>query len=150
MPAPNIERFNILVGSIFAKLYESFPVPIELSAIEFADQLVSDDCAKEWSQRDSTVRFFGSTVDWLSDHGYLKRGVVFSNSTILDCVLTARTLELLNAMPSSLENKGPSLGDQLVKATKEGMSGKVKELASDFLSRAVVFGTKAATDWVNS
>ncbi len=51
-------------------------------------------------------------------------------------------------MPSNLEDKDPSLGDQLVSATKEGMSGKVKELASDLLSKAVVFGTKAATDWV--
>ncbi|WP_460119683.1 hypothetical protein [Pseudomonas sp. H3_G09] len=88
-----------------------------------------------------------STVIWLGNHGYLDCGSQV-NGGVMGCVLTARTLELLKAMPSNLERKDPSLGEQLVSTTKDGMTGKVKELASDFLSKAVVFGTKAVTDWV--
>jgi hypothetical protein len=150
MSAPNIERFNILVGAIFARLYETFPVPIELIATNFADLLVDDEPTENGYHKGGYVRFFTSTVDWLGEHGYLIRKELVTTHIIRGCVLTARTLELLNAMPSNLESKDPSLGEQLVSATKEGMTGKVKELASDFLSKAVVFGTKAATDWVNS
>lgn len=76
-------------------------------------------------------------------------GSVVSNGTVMNCSLTARALELLNALPSSLDNK-ESLGEQLVSATKDGITGQVKELASEFLSKAIVFSTKAATEWVNS
>jgi hypothetical protein len=145
MSAPNIERFNALAGAIFAKLYEEFPVPVELSAHDFADQMIASD-----APRFLDLRFFTSTVIWLGDHGYLSRGNAVSNGTVLNCSLTARALELLNALPSALENKGTSLGDELISATKEGLTGKVKELASDFLSKAVVFGTKAATEWATS
>ncbi|HHS7810299.1 hypothetical protein [Pseudomonas putida] len=150
MAAANIERFNVLVGAIFAKLYQEFPVAIELQLEDFEEQMAVNrperDIDDHRNRRDAV--FFASTVIWLSNHGYLDSGSQLSNGTVMGCVMTARTLELLKAMPSNLESKDPSLGDQLVSATKEGMTGKVKELASDFLSKAVVFGTKAATDWV--
>lgn len=149
MAAGNIERFDGLVGAIFAKLYEEFPVAIDLSVEDFEMQMAVNRPEPDASDHHnrSDARFFVSTVIWLSNHDYLDCGSQV-NSGVMDCVLTARTLELLKAMPSNLEGKDPTLGEQLVSATKDGMTGKVKELASDFLSKAVVFGTKAATDWV--
>lgn len=148
MAAGNIERFDGLVGAIFAKLYEEFPVAIELQMEDFETQMAVNqpqrDANDHYNRRDAL--FFVSTVIWLSNHGYLDSGSQ-AGSGVLDCVLTARTLELLKAMPSNLESRDPSLGDQLISATKEGMTGKVKELASEFLTKAVTFGTKAATDW---
>lgn len=149
MAAANIEQFNVLVGAIFAKLYEGFPIPTDLVLMDFLEQMTTDQTSVEENPYHN-VRFFSSTVLWLADHGYLDSGSVLSNGTVIRCTLTARALELLKAMPSNLENKDPSLGDQLVSATKDGMTGKVKELASDLLTKAVVFGTKAATDWVGS
>lgn len=149
MAAGNIERFDGLVGAIFAKLYEEFPVAIDLNVEDFEMQMAVNrpepDASDHHNRRDAL--FFVSTVFWLSNHGYLDCGSQV-NGGVMGCVLTARTLELLKAMPSNLEGKDPTLGEQLVSATKDGMTGKVKELASDFLSKAVVFGTKAATDWV--
>ncbi|PIF52746.1 hypothetical protein CLU80_5231 [Pseudomonas sp. 29] len=149
MAAGNIERFNVLVGAIFARLYQEFPVAIELQLEDFEEQMAVNRPERDGDEyhirRDAV--FFVSTVIWLSNHGYLDSGSQLSNGTVMGCVMTARTLELLKAMPSNLENKDPSLGDQLVSATKEGMTGKVKELASDFLTKAVAFGTKTATDW---
>ncbi|KAE9641953.1 hypothetical protein [Pseudomonas sp. PB106] len=150
MAAGNIERFNVLVGAIFAKLYQEFPVAIELHPEDFQEQLAVNrpepDVDDYDNRRDG--KFFVSTVLWLSNHDYLDCGSHVSTGAVMDCVMTARTLELLKAMPSNLESKDPSLGDQLISATKDGMTGKVKELASEFLTKAVVFGTKAATDWV--
>jgi len=147
MAAGNIERFNMLVGAIFAKLYESFPIPTDLTVMDFVEQMTPS-LASDNDDPYHDVRFFSSTIIWLANHGYIDSGSAMSNGTVTRCTLTARALELLKKMPSNLEDKDPSLGDQLVSATKEGMSGKVKELASDLLSKAVVFGTKAATDWV--
>ena len=152
MTATNIERFNVLVGAIFAKLYENFPEPIELNVLDFLEQMATDEPTGTDHQLATTKdnRFFVSTVLWLSNHDYLDSGSPLSNGAVMNCCLTARTLELLKAMPPNLESKAPSLGDQLISATKEGTTNKMKELASDFLSRAVVFGTKAATDWAGS
>lgn len=142
--AANIERFNVLTGAIFAKLYEEFPEPINLSALNFAEQL------KIGGSDFVSVRFFTSTVEWLADHGYLKRGTVVSEGTVTNCVLTARTLELLSALPSSLESEQPSLGDQLITATKDGVTEKITELTRTFLSEAVLFTTKFATGLISS
>lgn len=150
MAAGNIERFNGLVGAIFAKLYEEFPVPLDLEVDHFGTEMAVGQPEQDGDYRPnrSDARFFVSTVIWLSNHDYIDCGAQV-NSGVMDCVLTARTLELLKRMPSNLESTDPSLGDQLVSATKDGMTGKVKELASDFLSKAVGFGTKAATDWMS-
>ena len=152
MAAPNIEQFNILVGAIFAKLYETFPIPIELAVTDFAEQMLILDSTDLYggNRKFHEIRFFTSTVLWLADHGYLSAGSMVTNSVVKNCSLTARTLELLNAFPSSLGSKGPSLGDQMVEAAKDGVTGKIKDLASEFLSKAVIFGTKTATDWAAS
>jgi hypothetical protein len=146
MAAQNIERFNIIVGAIFAKLYEEFPVPMDLHWTEFLDDLMAVDD----EGRHEYLRFFTATIEWLAYQGYLKIGSTLSGGRVIKCVLTASTLELLNAVPKSLESEGPSLGDQLVTATKDGVTGKVKDLASDLLSKAAAFGVKAATDWATS
>ncbi|TWC74400.1 hypothetical protein FBY10_10190 [Pseudomonas sp. SJZ103] len=152
MSMTNIERFNVLVGVVFAKLYETFPVPVELSVQDFAEQLVDDDEQVDDSEfmKGGYVKFFTSTISWLDYHGYLRKGSTLSGGTVRDCVLTASTLEILNAMPANLEIKSPSLGDQLVSATKDSVKGKVKELAGELLSKAVVFGAKAAMDFAKS
>ncbi|WP_416739219.1 hypothetical protein ACM1ZW_20735 [Pseudomonas sp. NFX71] len=141
--AANIERFNVLTGAIFAKLYEEFPEPTNLSAMNFAEQL------KIGGSDFVSVRFFTSTVEWLADHGYLKKGTTVGEGLVTNCVLTARTLELLSALPSSLESESkseqPSLGDQLITATKDGVTEKITELTREFLSEAVIFTTRVAT-----
>jgi hypothetical protein len=143
--AANIERFNVLTGAIFAKLYEEFPEPTNLSAMDFAEQL------KIGGSDFVSVRFFTSTVEWLADHGYLKRGTTVGQGLVTNCVLTARTLELLSALPSSLESESeqPSLGDQLITATKDGVTEKITELTRTFLSEAVLFTTKFATGLIS-
>lgn len=146
----NIERFNILVGAIFAKLYEEFPLPVALSSATFATQLVDAKALHDGQHKGREIRIFTATVIWLEEEGYVRKGSMLSNGTILRCTLTANALELLNAMPSNLEVKGPSLGDQLIVATKEGVTEKVKDLASEFFSKAVSFGTKVAIDLTQS
>lgn len=152
MQMTNIERFNVLVGVIFAKLYESFPVPVELSVQDFVEQLVDDSELSDESEyiRGGYGKFFTSTIVWLGDHGYLIRGSTIGVGTVRGCVLTGSTLEILNAIPANLKVKGPSLGDQLVAAAKDSAKGKVKDLAGEFLSKAVVFGTRAAIDFVRT
>ncbi|OLF53803.1 hypothetical protein [Pseudomonas chlororaphis] len=151
MAAENIERFNILVGAIFAKLYESFPVPLALDSSGFVNELIIGERApgeENMLRREDGV-FLLATITWLGNHGYIRHGILHPNGG-LECVLTAQTLSVLSAVPESLEVKGPSMGEQLVTSAKEGMTSKVKELASDFLNKAVTYGAKAAIDFANS
>lgn len=38
MAPKNIERFNEIVGEIFGRLYESFPVKIDIKAVDIVRQ----------------------------------------------------------------------------------------------------------------
>ncbi|HGX8811798.1 TPA: hypothetical protein ACJINV_005080, partial [Escherichia coli] len=87
MAPKNIERFNEIVGEIFGRLYESFPVKIDIKAVDIV--------------RQNELTFFLDTVDWLKNSGYLIGAR--SSGGIHNAVLTAKGLEVLNATPGSLE-----------------------------------------------
>lgn len=151
MTAPNIERFNILTGAIFALLYEEFPQPFDLQQEHFINEMTLKDESFDGEPllRLEDEEFLIATIQWLGRHGYLHHGQLYGPpATVSDCVLTAQALSLLNSMPNVLEQKGPSIGEQMISATKEGATGKLKELASGFLEKAVELGIKtASSNW---
>lgn len=69
---PNIEKFNTVVGNIFAVLYESFPVPVYLNPFHalgysFDDWNVTDDWKGPLKDlRESTS---GDALPYLGEHG---------------------------------------------------------------------------------
>jgi hypothetical protein len=152
MTAKNIENFNVVTGVIFATLYKSFPVPVDLRIKDFDEYLSLEgiDLLSDDKRGRAKIAFLTSTILWLADHGYLKTGPMALDGSMLKCTLTATTLELLNAFPSSLANKGPSLGEELISASKDGVKGKLKDFAGELLSKAVVFGVNTAQDWASS
>ncbi|MCC8420908.1 hypothetical protein [Photorhabdus thracensis] len=74
MSTTNIEKFNEIVGIIFGKLYESFPLKIDLLSIEIIGELLQYSDGTYSDELCTTVedhRFFLDTVDWLMTNGYL-------------------------------------------------------------------------------
>jgi len=134
MTSSNVERFDRLTGGVFGKLYQSFPVPIELNINDFTSLITP---LKETYEEDQTLNaseFFYSTLSWLKDSGYITYlNNALDNTSCYGCVLTAKGLEVLKAVPKSVD--GDSLGGQLADAVKEGAMGKLKELASEALSK---------------
>lgn len=142
MTASNIERFDEITGLIFAALYKSFPVPTELSPM----QLVGANLREPAKDGLGTIQndnafFFVSCLEWLQAADYLVIGTSYEGGTYLDCVLTAKGLEVLKAVPESLQ-QGPSLGEQLMDASKSG----TKELVRGVVGQALSIGARMFTN----
>lgn len=146
MPEANIDRFDRLTGAIFGKLYESFPIGVDLDAMMFS-QIISP--GEEFEEVASLAidqgEFFNSTVVWLQDAGFITyAGTSLENSAAYRCRLTAQALQVLKATPESLG--GETLGGKLGDAVKHGTMGALKSVANEALNRGVgIMFTAAAS-----
>lgn len=137
----NIDKFNDLTGEIFTQLYELFPEPAFLSAGKFVGTdnvyAMNDNLGMEMPTKETT--FFMSTIQWLANEDYLRIGDK-GDAYFGKVVLTNKALTALNATPDSLL---PSLGSQLVQATKQGAKGVTRTVITETLRIGVELGAKA-------
>ncbi|EIU0511074.1 TPA: hypothetical protein ACJINS_004821 [Escherichia coli] len=126
MAPKNIERFNEIVGEIFGRLYESFPVKIDIKAVDIV--------------RQNELTFFLDTVDWLKNSSYLIGAR--SSGGIHNAVLTAKGLEVLNATPGSLEKPlGARISDSIKIEGKEALRSLVSQtlgIGLQYMSRGLM------------
>jgi hypothetical protein len=131
----NIETFNTVVGLILADLYESFPVPINLSAFDYALRagLIAD--TTDMNTEDETPA--SASIEWLVEEGFIRSGVKdVSNGYAPYSVLTQKGLQLLS-IPDVLGKK-ESMGTQMANAAKSGALDGLKDLTK----RVVCEGSK--------
>lgn len=125
----NIERFDTIVVLALADLYSRFPVRQYLASSKFivtedgehVDGLSSEEegllFAEGLHLKDPYFKrrnFAFESLRWLVDAGYI-HGTPAAYNGINDAVLTAKGLEVLKAIPDSLQG---SLGERLVEAVK--------------------------------
>jgi len=148
--ASNMERFDLLTGAVFAELYESFPEPLILDPYHFLTQIAPEGQDKDVQNEQAfgAIEFFGHTIDWLTRTGYLTHNTtVRSDLSIFEnCVLTAKGLEVLKALPDSITGK--TLGSQLHDAAKNGLLDSVKSLAGKALGVGASMTYSAAASWM--
>ncbi|MBY5939045.1 MULTISPECIES: hypothetical protein [Marinobacter] len=122
----NITRFNQAVGMTLAVLYEEFPKRITLrvgrvlglEVNEEDDPLdgspirALDNAGNEFQVTYSELDFALNTVRWLADSGYLLAGQFRGPFFVDDVTLSAKGLELLKCVPSSVDPSA-SFGDEL-------------------------------------
>lgn len=137
MAVSNIEIFNDLTGRVLGELYLSFPMPSFLAVEKFVEVATQWDerCGMDLPSKDA--EFFTATAQWLIRTGYI-HGEVTPYTRVSDAVLTAKGLEVLNAIPKSLAS-GPSLGEQLAEAATEGGKETVKGLVTEVLGLGARF-----------
>lgn len=133
MTASNIQKFDEITGQVFGALYESFPVPRRLFIKDFLDDGFSYNDHVQAELPSESGSFFMACIDWLAEAGYLRYEGKLHYSGFGDVVLTGKGLEALKALPASL-SAGPSLGEQLVDATKSGTRSALGSLAGEVLS----------------
>ncbi|NBB09552.1 hypothetical protein [Pseudomonas sp. SLFW] len=142
MAVSNIERFDNLASRLFAELYESFPMGKDIDTANYLDP------ATQWSERYQQEvliddgEFFLATVLWLQRAGYLSVDK-YHHSRVSDVVLTAKGLEVLRAVPGSLQGDA-SIGEQLADAAKSGG----KEAMRGLLSEALGIGARLLGPYV--
>lgn len=150
--ASNMERFDLLTGALFARLYESFPEPVTLEPRPFLNQIAPEgqDHEAQRVQSFNAIEFFGYTINWLAQTGYLTHASqTQAELSIFDgCVLTAKGLEVLKALPDSVTGK--TLGSQLQDAAKNGVLDSVKSLTGKALGLGASMSYSAAKTWMEN
>lgn len=141
MDTSNIDEFDKTVGLVFARLYQDFPIR-KIIDPTILDPLVKVN-SEGWEDRFSHhQKIFIATMVWLIDAGYVWASPVRDehSGVFLECVLSAKGLEVLNT-PSSL---GPSIGSTLKDAALSTSGDTIKDLAKEALtagaSIAIGFG----------
>jgi hypothetical protein len=135
MAVSNIEKFDDMVGKMFAQLYLSFPVPHALPAEDFMEAATRPHDTYEIDLPTDDAEFFIATAQWLVKSGFIY-GTPRHYTHIEDAVLTAKGLEVLHATPNSLDT-GPSLGALMADAAKAGGKETLRSLVTEALSLGV-------------
>ncbi|WP_432780248.1 hypothetical protein QZH44_06880 [Pseudomonas corrugata] len=129
MASSNIDRFDEYAGLIFARLYATFPMRVQLDDDEVIPGAWRDG-EFQLEAYESEAEFVKATIHWLKDAGYIDGRP--SNRGLFDAVLTSKGLEVLKATPASLDN-GPSLGERITDAAKEEGRETMRSLVSEVL-----------------
>lgn len=136
-----MEQFDLLTGMLLGDLYKSFPVPIDVKAEAYLEQVVTPD------NGDATIisfeQVFTSTVHWLDQSGYIH--IKRDNSTLacheFKISLSEKGLHTLRRLPKSLqsENKA-SIGEMLANGSKRLAAGVFTKLVMDAVDFGVQIG----------
>lgn len=137
----NTELFNLLVGRIFAELYRSFPVPIDLEPAAFLEDLGEE---IETALDQKPKQFFSSTVYWLRRQDYIEHQSPTSTS-IARVVLTEKGLQALSAVPASVAGEATqTIGDALAGAAKTAAGDAGKTFISRMVAELFDLGVRVA------
>jgi hypothetical protein len=136
MAVSNIEKFDDITGKIFAELYQSFPLPQTLMAEAIVETALYFDEEHQMDVPTEDAEFFIATANWLMQAGYLTCEP-YPYMRIDNAVLTAKGLEVLKAVPDSVNSK-TSIGEELTNTAKEGG----KEVARGLVSQALGLGAR--------
>jgi hypothetical protein len=128
---PNIDRFNKAALLVFDKLYQAFPVPMELNASKIAMDTLPADATFDESFQSIEPVFY--TIEFLQKEGFIEYGEqTLDGSSFLRARLTSKSLALLGQTPSALEPQ-VSISERIRSLVKGG----VKEVSSEAAKKAV-------------
>ena len=119
----NIELFDEYVARTLGMLYGSFPIRIGLDALQMSGNPEVDDFGVSIDERGKRSKAFDvcmATIEWLIDTGYIdcKERDQYGYSR---CALTARGLEILKAVPESVQAQ-ETIGEKLFCLIRKGSS----------------------------
>lgn len=132
----NVEKFNVLVGLIFARLYSQHPLPVRLNGSRFLSEVVNED---EHDESFDFNDYFNSTVKWLEKAGYIWIETDFSSmggNWEYELMLSERGFEALRKTPESLDGS-ESLGQKFVRFSKDKSSEVISILIEHTVNSAI-------------
>lgn len=130
-----MDKFNTLVGHLFGRLYDEFPVPLRIRSDQFLNETIEED---DFEGSFNFMEYFESTVKWLETAGYIRITQDLSDDGCaeFDVVLSEKGLETLRRVPKSLEGTA-SIGERLSSFGRSKASDAVSTLVSLAITSAV-------------
>lgn len=135
----NISSFDEYAGRVFALLYESFPIPLDLT---IGEVLGKQDLYMQHgipAEMMTECEIASHTVQWLAKAGYLSMQAGNGND-FFHLVLTEKGLEVMKAIPGVIDSQSQPLGKQISTALKAGTKETLKLLTN----QALAIGVKIA------
>lgn len=129
----NISSFDEYAGRVFALLYESFPIPVDLT---IGDILGQQDLYMHHGippEMMTECDIASYTVQWLASAGYLSMQAGNGND-FFNLVLTEKGLEVMKAIPGAIDSQSQPLGKQISAALKAGTKETLKLLTNQALA----------------
>lgn len=138
----NIEHFNRVVLVTLDRLYDAFPVPIELKTADLAEAATPAVLPQGFSFKDLESTF--EAVKFLQAEGFLKYSDHWNDGTaFLHVQLTMKGLTLLGQIPNSLDKK-PALASQIKTALKAGALSATTDAAKQLVGQLFTAAITAA------
>lgn len=127
----NIDKFDILVGKVLAKLYAQFPVKSNIYINDFGYKINLEIDEMSGLKSSDDEIFFNATIEWLIENGIIQANRT-SSGLFINAILTFKGLKLLKSVPKSVDDK--TLGDYLKiyaqNSTNEGIKSVVNKIIS--------------------
>lgn len=144
----NIEIFNRVVILTLAKLYESFPTPIDLDVENIGHDAIHD--ARDEQEAFVVITAVSScSISFLAEEGFIRyepslRTLV--GSPFPSARLTLKGFTVLGSIPSTVNETVDHrpFADQLREAVNEGANDSISELVKSMFLGAVHLGMSAA------
>ena len=142
----NIEIFKALSGLVFAKLYDGFPLRIDISPTEIAVSLGDefwDESLKpitenhsQYVRKRSPAGLAKPTVEWLSSAGFISFEA-YRDGKFVNASLTPRGLEAIEADQARGSSLLSASGDLLKEELKDQAGTQLKSLFSQILTWSI-------------
>ncbi len=139
MAKSNIDKFDEVTGMLFAKLFSTFPEPVDIRLEDYVpeedeQEVISEDSA-QWIVDQNRREFVEHTINWIVDSGFItsynfnREQGIFSG-----VILTAKGLECLKMTPDSLQ---ASAGTELAAAARTGSIELLKSIVNQVLGAGI-------------
>lgn len=136
---PHIQDFNIIVGAIFAKLYDRHPTPAVITPDVVASIL--NRSVKDKMLSGKTVEDVSHhTIRWLAQNGFLGED---GDMSPYRCTLTVRALTALNfPLDTISKTRGSELSEAVRGLGSSDQSSKIAQLVGNFFGSFTASFTK--------
>jgi len=136
----NIELFDEYTAKIFARLYSTFPMPQDISMIDFLGRGHFGEFGEVVDEEGDPIKdaqVAWHTFIWLNETGFIRIESKHAYLSLSGIVLSAKGLEVLKATPSSVQ-QGKQIGTELIGMLKAGATESAKQL----IQQAIQLGTR--------
>jgi len=141
----NIDVFNRIVATCMLRLYETFPVPLDLQPSNIVMQAITEEVADEEEWFSILTEQASAAIEFLAKEGFLRYRADFrsmDSDTFPQAQLTMKGLAILGEVPVAVDESKDrrTLAEQLREGIHSGAEQALKNTVSTMFSAALGIG----------
>ena len=137
----NIDRFNITALTLFDRLYDAFPNPIDIETHELGIRAAPDEASVVESVKFAVHA--SNAVAWLAEEGFIRFEPPLSGTTFRQVRLTLKGLTVLGYLPTAVSERGKP--QTVISRIKKVLSGGAEKAGTEAVKVLLTEVFKLAT-----